>query len=113
MIEYSSGGKRGDRYREGKARVYSIYREIWFAKWEYKKKARTFIKGYANFWKACKMLGLSKEEIQLATLIGLLHDIGRFEQYVRFKNYGVIKEFDHGDYAVEILKKIWNFIKRW
>lgn len=62
--------------------------------------------------KLAKMLGLSKEEIQLATLIGLLHDIGRFEQYVRFKNYGVIKEFDHGDYAVEILKKnMRNFIK--
>ena len=26
--------------------------------------------------KLAKMLGLSKEEIQLATLIGLLHDIG-------------------------------------
>ena len=26
-------------------------------------------------------LKLSEEEIQVATLIGLLHDIGRFEQY--------------------------------
>lgn len=48
---------------------------------------------------------LSEDEIELATLIGLLHDIARFEQYVRFKNYGVISNFDHGDYAVEILEK--------
>lgn len=48
---------------------------------------------------------LSHEEIQLATLIGLLHDIARFEQHVRFKNYNVISDFDHGDYAVEILEK--------
>lgn len=51
-----------------------------------------------------EMLNLSEEKIQIATLIGLLHDIGRFEQYIRFKYYGVIKEFDHGDYAVQILK---------
>ncbi len=48
---------------------------------------------------------LSQEEIEIATLIGLLHDIGRFEQYKRYKNYMVISEFDHGDYAVEILNK--------
>lgn len=48
---------------------------------------------------------LSEDEVELATLIGLLHDIARFEQYVRFKNYGVISNFDHGDYAVEILEK--------
>lgn len=48
---------------------------------------------------------LSEEEIDLATIIGLLHDIARFEQYVRFKNYVVISDFDHGDYAVEILEK--------
>ena len=34
-----------------------------------------------------------------------MHDIARFEQYARFKNYNVISNFDHGDYAVEILNK--------
>ena len=32
--------------------------------------------------KIAEKLNLSKEEIQLATLIGLLHDIARFEQYI-------------------------------
>lgn len=30
-----------------------------------------------------KNLGLSNEQIDIATLIGLLHDIARFEQYTR------------------------------
>ena len=31
--------------------------------------------------KIAKRLNLSKEKIEIATLIGLLHDIARFEQY--------------------------------
>lgn len=56
-------------------------------------------------------LDLSKEEIELATLIGLLHDIARFEQ---MRIYGTFKDFksvDHGDLGVEILKKD-NFIRK-
>ena len=59
-------------------------------------------------------LNLSLEEIDLATLIGLLHDIARFDQ---MKIYGTFKDFksvDHGDLGVEILKKddfIRKFIK--
>lgn len=52
-------------------------------------------------------LGLAKEQIQLAQLIGLLHDIGRFEQYqILEKN----KKFDHGEAGVEVLKKN-NYIR--
>lgn len=32
-----------------------------------------------------RKLNLSEEEIQLSTLIGLLHDIVRFEQYKQYK----------------------------
>lgn len=52
-----------------------------------------------------KSLGLSKEEIDLATLIGILHDIGRFEQYQTIGLGDTIKGFDHGDYGTEILNK--------
>lgn len=48
---------------------------------------------------------LEQEEIELATLIGLLHDIARFEQYKQFKTFKDLESFDHGDYAVEILEK--------
>lgn len=56
-------------------------------------------------------LQLTKEQIDLAELIGLLHDIGRFKQYEIFdKNTTSIAldtslKFDHGEAGVEILKK--------
>lgn len=51
-----------------------------------------------------KDMNLDEEKQQLAELIGLLHDIGRFKQYETFKNYKVISQFDHGDYGAELLK---------
>ena len=50
-------------------------------------------------------IGLSKEEIELATLIGLLHDIARFEQYTQYETYKDLASFDHGDYGAQILEK--------
>ncbi len=48
-------------------------------------------------------LALSEEDIDLAWLIGLLHDIGRFEQQ---KNYGTFNDaisIDHAQYGARIL----------
>lgn len=53
--------------------------------------------------KIAKDMSLNEEKQQLAELIGLLHDIGRFKQYETFKNYNVISQFDHGDYGAELL----------
>ena len=53
--------------------------------------------------KIAKDMNLNEEKQQLAELIGLLHDIGRFKQYETFKNYNVISQFDHGDYGAELL----------
>lgn len=56
-------------------------------------------------------LKLSQDEIDLATIIGLLHDIARFEQYAQYKTYRDVDSFDHGDYGVKILNKdIRNYI---
>ena len=52
-----------------------------------------------------KTLGINKEKINLATLIGLLHDIARFEQYTQFQTYNDLQSFDHGNYALNILEK--------
>lgn len=52
-----------------------------------------------------KGMGLSNEEIELATLIGLLHDIARFEQYTQYGTYKDLASFDHGDFGAEILHK--------
>ena len=58
-----------------------------------------------------KSLNLSEEEIKLAKLIGLLHDIARFEQYTRYQTFSDLKSIDHGDFGVEILKQN-NFIRK-
>ncbi len=58
-------------------------------------------------------LGLNKEDTDLAWLIGMLHDIGRFEQ---LKNYGTFSDadsIDHAHYGVKLLFDeglIWKFI---
>lgn len=58
-----------------------------------------------------KSLNLNDEQIKLATLIGLLHDIARFEEYTRFDKFSLKNRFDHGDYAIKILKEN-NFIRK-
>lgn len=63
-------------------------------------------------------LGLNEEEIELAELIGVLHDIGRFEQYKIFdkntdlKVLDITKKFDHGKEGVKVLKKD-NYIRKY
>lgn len=50
-------------------------------------------------------LHLNEEEVALAGLIGLLHDIGRFEQWTNYHTYHDKHSVDHADLGVEILKK--------
>ena len=50
-----------------------------------------------------KNMSLPQYDIYLAKCIGLLHDIGRFEQTTKYHNYNDFI-FDHGDYAEKILR---------
>ena len=51
-------------------------------------------------------LKLNEEDRQLAELIGLLHDIGRFEQVRRFNTFSDVKSgVNHGELGAEILFK--------
>ena len=50
-------------------------------------------------------IGISNEDVELATLIGLLHDIARFEQFTQYGTYKDLASFDHGDVGAEILQK--------
>lgn len=45
----------------------------------------------------------SDNEIEVATVIGLLHDYARFPQWTKYKTYSDIKSIDHADLAVELL----------
>lgn len=48
-------------------------------------------------------LKLEKEDIELAELIGLLHDIGRFEQIKRYHTFNDGKSINHGVLGTKIL----------
>ena len=60
--------------------------------------------------KIAKSLNLKDEQIELSGLIGLLHDIARFEQWKRFETFKDGLSIDHGNLGVEILKEN-NFIR--
>lgn len=67
-----------------------------------------------NSRQIAKSLGLSKEEQNLAELIGLLHDIGRFEQVRLYNTFSDKISIDHGQKGVEVLfgdKLIRKFIQ--
>ena len=53
----------------------------------------------------------TEEEIEIATLIGLLHDISRFKQYTEYQTLNDKISFDHGNMSVEILEKD-NYLRK-
>lgn len=65
--------------------------------------------------KYARELGLSSDDIELATIIGILHDIGRFEQFKRYRSYIDRDTMDHAEYGVLELfdhGKIRNFTNK-
>ena len=52
-----------------------------------------------------KGIELTQAEVDIATLIGLLHDIARFEQYTKYHTFKDSQSIDHGDLGEEILNK--------
>jgi hypothetical protein len=50
-------------------------------------------------------LGLSHDNLRLAETMALFHDVGRFEQFVRYQTFVDRKSEDHGALAVKVLRK--------
>jgi putative nucleotidyltransferase with HDIG domain len=50
-------------------------------------------------------LGLNEDEIRLAEIIALFHDIGRFEQYARYNTFKDRISEDHAGLGIRILRK--------
>ncbi len=50
--------------------------------------------------KYARELGFSEDDIELARIIGLLHDLGRFEQLRVYHTYNDAQSVDHADYSV-------------
>jgi len=52
-----------------------------------------------------KELGLQNDDLHLAEVLGLFHDIGRFEQYARYQTFVDRDSEDHAALGVKILKE--------
>ncbi|MDU2289363.1 HD domain-containing protein [Clostridium disporicum] len=52
-----------------------------------------------------KSINMSNEDIEIAWLTGMLHDVGRFEQVKRYGTFNDFKSVDHAKLGVEILFK--------
>ncbi|MGB7296939.1 MAG: HD domain-containing protein [Candidatus Aminicenantales bacterium] len=52
-----------------------------------------------------KRLGLNADQLRLADIIALLHDVGRFEQYARYKTFMDGKSEDHAELGIKILNE--------
>ncbi len=57
-----------------------------------------------NMETIAKYLKLNNKDTELAKCIGLLHDIGRFDQYKLYQNFDD-KNLDHGDHGERIIKE--------
>lgn len=53
--------------------------------------------------KLATKLELEDEDIKLAELIGLLHDIGRFEQLKQYNTFVDRNSINHGEFGVHVL----------
>ncbi len=74
------------------------------------------IKHTFRVMRLCEMIAtnlkLSKEEVEIAKIIGLLHDIGRFEQWKKYQTFKDSISIDHANFGIKVLKKD-NYIRKY
>ena len=56
-------------------------------------------------------LGLDEHHRQLAEIVGLFHDVGRFQQYTLYKTFNDSKSEDHADLGLKVLDEL-PFMKK-
>lgn len=60
----------------------------------------------ANCVELAKFLKLSPHDTQLAEIIGLFHDVGRFRQYSVYKTFNDADSEDHADLALKVIDEL-------
>ncbi len=60
---------------------------------------------YNEILKIGAQLELNPEEMNLAETIALFHDVGRFEQYFRYKTFSDNLSEDHAELGIKILER--------
>jgi hypothetical protein len=63
-----------------------------------------------NIFEIARNSGLPENEIQLAVILALVHDIGRFQQFVQFGTFDDNLSVNHAELGVRILKET-GFLK--
>jgi putative nucleotidyltransferase with HDIG domain len=58
---------------------------------------------YNDILKIGRQLGLADEQMNLAETIAILHDVGRFEQYSRYRTFLDRASEDHAELGIRIL----------
>ena len=58
-----------------------------------------------------KHLQLSEHDAQLAEIMGLFHDVGRFHQYSLYKTFNDAESEDHADLGLKVLSEL-DFMKK-
>ena len=60
----------------------------------------------ANCVELAKFLKLSQHDSELAEIIGLFHDVGRFRQYSIYKTFNDADSEDHADLALKVIDEL-------
>jgi HD superfamily phosphohydrolase YqeK len=60
---------------------------------------------YKHAEKISKSLKLAEDEIILAKIIALLHDVGRFSQYDKYRTFADHKSINHAEESIKIIQK--------
>lgn len=60
----------------------------------------------ANCIELAKFLNLSQHDTELAEMIGLFHDVGRFYQYQTYKTFNDAQSEDHAELAFKVIDKL-------
>ena len=65
----------------------------------------------ANCVELAKDLNFSKHDSELAEIIGLFHDVGRFRQYSIYKTFNDADSEDHADLGITVIEEL-DFFKK-
>ena len=65
----------------------------------------------ANCIELAKVLNFSKHDAELAEIIGLFHDVGRFRQYSIYKTFNDADSEDHADLGIKVIEEL-DFFKK-
>ncbi len=58
----------------------------------------------SNCVELAKFLNLSNHDVELAEIIGLFHDVGRFYQYQKYKTFNDAQSEDHAELAFKVIE---------